>query len=255
MRSSSIARASRCSDSVAIASPDDELGDHRIVVDRDLRAAEDAGVVAHPRALRQPQALDLARRRRELAERILGVEADLDRMSARLDIVEFRSQRFALRDGELRDHDVEPGHHLGHRMLDLEAGVHLQEVEVAGGVEQELAGAGVGVPDRLRRRHGRRAHAAAELRRDHRRWRLFDDLLMAALERALALAERNDPAVVIAENLDLDVPRTFDELLEEDRVVTERRAGLGTCQAVALGELGVAAAPPACPCRRRRPTP
>jgi hypothetical protein len=98
-------------------------------VDRDLRSAEDAGVVAHAGSLRQAQPLDLARRRRELAERILGVEAHLDRMAARLDRVELGTERFALGDRELGDDDVEAGDHLGDRMLDLQPGVHLQEVE------------------------------------------------------------------------------------------------------------------------------
>ena len=67
--------------------------------------------------------------RAELAERILGVEADLDRVAARLDVVELRAERLALRDAELRHDEVEAGHHLGHRMLDLKPRVHLEEVE------------------------------------------------------------------------------------------------------------------------------
>ena len=47
---------------------------------------------------------------------------------------------------QLQLDEVEPRHQLGDRVLDLEAGVHLQEVGLAGvGVEQELHGAGVDV--------------------------------------------------------------------------------------------------------------
>jgi hypothetical protein len=43
-------------------------------------------------------------------------------------------------------HEVDAGHELGDGMLDLEARVHLEEVEaLAVLVEQELAGAGVDV--------------------------------------------------------------------------------------------------------------
>ncbi len=44
-------------------------------------------------------------------------------------------------------HQIEAGHHLGDRMLDLQPRVHLEEIEAAVLVEQELDRAGVGVAD------------------------------------------------------------------------------------------------------------
>ena len=49
---------------------------------------------------------------------------------------------------------------------------------------------------------------------------------MAALERALALAEVDDAPVRVAEDLDLDVPRLGEVLLEVDAAVPERALGL-----------------------------
>ncbi len=46
---------------------------------------------------------------------------------------------------------------------------------------------------------------------------------MAALDRAVALAERRDVAVLVGEELDLDVARPVEIALAEDRVVAERR--------------------------------
>ena len=106
-------------------------------------------------------------------------------------------------------------------MLDLDARVHLEEVEARRRVEQELAGAGVHVAGRLRRRDGRRAHACAQLRRDGHARRFLDHLLVPALHRALALAERDHGAVLVAEHLDLDVPRAVDVLLDVHGVVAE----------------------------------
>jgi hypothetical protein len=57
--------------------------------------------------------------------------------------------------------------------------------------------------------------------RDRRR--LLDDLLMPALNRALALDERQHRAVRVAEQLDLDVARAEQPALEVDRRVAERR--------------------------------
>ena len=51
-------------------------------------------------------------------------------------------------------------------------------------------------------------------------------LLVAALDRAFALAEVDDGAVVIAEDLDLDVARVLDVLLDVDVAEPERRLRL-----------------------------
>ena len=55
---------------------------------------------------------------------------------------------------ELQPDEVRPGDHLGHGVFHLEAGVHLDEVEAALLVHQELHGAGVHVPGGLGDGHG-----------------------------------------------------------------------------------------------------
>ena len=62
---------------------------------------------------------------------------------------------------------------------------------------------------------------AAQLVGHRRARRLLDQLLVAALERALALAERPHLAVLVGEDLELDVPRLLDEALEVDVGVLE----------------------------------
>ena len=54
-------------------------------------------------------------------------------------------QLVALRDADLRLHQVAPGDHLGDRVLDLDARVDLDEVVAAVLADQELDRAGVGV--------------------------------------------------------------------------------------------------------------
>ena len=49
------------------------------------------------------------------------------------------------------------------------------------------------------------------------------DLLMTALQGAVALAEVDGAAVAVAENLDLDVARPLEILFEIDRIVAKRR--------------------------------
>ena len=119
-----------------------------------------------------------------------------------------------------------PGQHLRHRMLDLDAAVDLDEVEVALAVEQELERAQVlvaGLDDGLDRALAQRL----ALRVGHRRRaRLLDDLLVAALDRAVALADVDAVAVAIDDDLDLDVAVVLEPLFEVQRVVVERRHGL-----------------------------
>ena len=63
-------------------------------------------------------------------------------------------------DANLPLDEIDPGHHLGNRVLDLQPRVHLEEEEPPVLVEQELDGAGVGVSDRARDGGGRRGQCA-----------------------------------------------------------------------------------------------
>ena len=122
-------------------------------------------------------------------------------------------------------------------MLDLEAGVHLEEEEPVA-VEQELHGAGADVADGLGGGPGgivqRRAHGFGQAGRG----RLLQHLLVPPLHRAVALAEDVDRAVGGAEHLYLDVPAALDVRLAEDRRVPERRGRLGARLLDGGGDLG-----------------
>ena len=130
-------------------------------------------------------------------------------------------QRLAVGDGQLQRDEVDAVDELGHGMLDLEPGVHLEEVELAVLAEQELDRAGAAVAATERGRHGHVAEPRAQLRVDGDRGRLLDQLLAAALDRALALAEGAHVAVRVGHDLHLDMPRGRDVALEEDRRVAE----------------------------------
>ena len=145
-------------------------------------------------------------------------------------------------------------------MLDLQPRVHLEEVEALGAaagrrVDEELDRAGVAVAAGARRADGRLGHPRAQARVGHGRRALFDDLLMPALHRALALEQMYDVAVVVGEDLHLDVPRPRDQPLDVERAVAERRRRFAARRLNRLGDVAVRLARGACPCRRRRPTP
>jgi hypothetical protein len=98
--------------------------------------------------------------------------------------------------------EIKAQHHLGDRMLDLQARVDFHEIEIADGADDELDGAGVDVVERARGRHRGFAHARAQLGREEGRRRFLEHLLVTALRRAFAFVEMDRLAVRIAEDLE-----------------------------------------------------
>ncbi len=83
----------------------------------------------------------------EVARRVLGGDPDLDRVAVERHVVLGEAERLAGGDPQLQLDQVEAGDELGDRVLDLQAGVDLEE-EVLGGVVEagdELDRAGVDV--------------------------------------------------------------------------------------------------------------
>src|SRR5688572_1255570 len=110
-------------------------------------------------------------------------------------------------------------------MLDLQARVHLQKVEarrVAGAFEEKLHRARVAVTGCAGDGDSRLAHSLPQRRCEGSGGRLLDHFLMPALNRALALEEMDDMAVMIGQDLELDVARLLDETFDVERAVAER---------------------------------
>ena len=62
--------------------------------------------------------------------------------------------------------------------------------------------------------------------------------MVAPLDRAFALAEIDDVAVLVAQNLDFHVARIGDELLQENTIVAKARFRFRACAREAVGEFG-----------------
>ena len=213
----------------------DDLGDHRVVERRNPGAG--AHRVLHAQLRRHVPQRHGAALRHEALVGVFGAQAHLDGMPAETHLVLRDGQRLAGRHAQLQRDQVEPGHGFGHRVLHLQPGVHLHEVEAALGVEQELQRAGALVADRLDRGHCRGAHARAQRGVDGRRGRFLDQLLVAALHRAVAFPEVDHVAVPVGEDLDLDVARRRDGALEDELGVPEGALCLRAGAAQQLGEL------------------
>mmetsp|Transcript_17240 Transcript_17240/g.49837 ORF Transcript_17240/g.49837 Transcript_17240/m.49837 type:complete len:240 (+) Transcript_17240:2409-3128(+) len=134
-------------------------------------------------------------------------------------------QLCAARDLQLGLHDVHARDLLGDGVLDLHPRVDLHEDETRVGIAQlagdhELHGAHTPVPAALHKAHRAIGDPFPELW-VHPRGRHLHDFLISQLHAAIPLEEVGDAALPIGNHLDLDVLRVLEELLEEDRAVTE----------------------------------
>ena len=122
-------------------------------------------------------------------------------------------------------------------MLDLEAGVDLEEGDGAVLGDQELAGAGADVAGLAEDRLRRLVEAGHLFVGEERRGCLLDQLLVPALQRAVAGGDHDDVAVLVRQALGLDVARLVEELLHEALAPAERRHRLAHRRLVGVGHL------------------
>ena len=159
-------------------------------------------------------------------DRVLRIDAAFDGVAAEFDVLLRDRQLAAGGDADLLEHEIDAGDHLGHRMLDLDARVHLDEIELAVLVE-EFDGADAEIFQLAHRLGDDLADLVARGDVERGRGAFLQHLLVAALQRAVALAEMDGVAAAVAQHLDLDVARALQIFFQIDRVVAERGLGLG----------------------------
>src|SRR5476651_1493207 len=178
---------------VAILGVDDQLARQAVVEGRDAVAGIDRGIEAHAQPAWGVELSDGAGRGAE-GEGIFRIDAAFDGMALEHDVLLGEAQRCAGGDADLLAHDIDAGDRLADRMLDLQAGIHFDEIEVAVFVEefnragaqiaQLFQGAGADAAD-LVALPGVEGGAACFL----------PHFLVAALQRAVALAQMHDMAM------------------------------------------------------------
>ena len=156
----------------------------------------------------------------EVAGGVFGVEADFDGVAGDGEIGLQQGQAFAGGDAELPFDQILAGDHLGDRVFDLEAGVHFHEVEAVA-LHDEFDGACADIADRAGGGDGGFAHGGARGLGQAGGWGFLDDLLVAALDRAVALEEADGVAVRVGEDLDFDVARAAEIAFDQHAVVAE----------------------------------
>ncbi len=218
-----VTNASECG--VAIVAVSDQLADHRVIERRHLVAAVDMAVGANTGSTGgMPERDEPGRRHKGF--RVFRVDAALDCMALYLDVFLPDVEFLAARDEQLLADDIDARDHLGHRVLHLQAGVHLDEIEFAVLV-QEFEGAGAAIADFQAGVDAARADRLPLLLGYAGGRSFLDDLLVAALHRAVAFAEMYGITLAVSKHLEFHVPWVFEEFLHVHNVVVERGASFG----------------------------
>ncbi len=213
---------------LAVVAVGDDLRQHRIVEPRDGVAGRVAGVDESSEFTGHHELVETPDTGKEPVGRVLRVQPDLDGVPVDFQVFLIDVELLALRDQDLPAHQIGARDLLGHSVLDLEPGVHLQEVELLGvsvAGHQKLDRAGADIPDAFREGHRRAVHPLPSGCGGTGRGSLLDDLLMPSLYGALPVEQVHEVAPTVAEHLDLDVPRSGQVALQEHGVVAERRPG------------------------------
>ncbi|GAA3290345.1 hypothetical protein GCM10020295_04560 [Streptomyces cinereospinus] len=217
------------------AAGDDQLGQQRVPGRADHAAGLHARVQPHARPGGRVEAGDGTRGGQEVAARVLAVDAELEGVAAqdRVAVAEL----LAVGDAEHLAHQVDPGDLLGDRVLDLEAGVDLQEGDRAVHADEELHRARADVPGLLQDRLRRGVQLRQLLLGQERGGGLLHQLLVAALQRAVTRRHDHDVAVGVGQALGLDVARLVEVALHEALAAAERGHRLAHRRVVQLRHL------------------
>ena len=209
---------------VARVGGDDQFGQHGVVPGGHLGAALHPAV--HARLARRIGGKhhlgEQAGTRLEVFGRVFGVQPHLNGRALWHRLQRVQRRQVAGRKLQHPGHQIHPAHLLGHAVLHLQARVHFQKIERAGGgVVNELHRAGRTVVHRLREPHGGGVQLAALRLAQARRRGFFNHFLVAPLHRAVALAQRNHATRAVAKHLHLDVPRLLHVFFDEQARVLE----------------------------------
>ena len=217
--------------------PGGDLDQQRVVIGRDDGTGVGvAAVQTDAEAAGGAVGGDLTGVGSEVVGGVLGGDAALEGIAVQLHALlagdaDLRiAEGTALGDEDLGADDVDARHHLGDGVLHLNAGVHLNEVVVEVPVHQEFQRAGVDIAHVLGDLHRVGADGLADRLGHGEGGSELHHLLVAALERAVTLVEVGHVAVLIAQDLHLDVLGLHQELLHENIVVAEGLLGLGLHQ-------------------------
>src|SRR5260370_31835657 len=158
----------------------------------------------------------LANRGEKVVGWILRVDAGLDGMSMHRELSLCQGQCLAGSNPDLPLDKIESRDHLCNGMLDLQARIHLHEVEPFVATEQKLDRACANISNRARCLPRGLAECLSLIECDRRSRRLFNHLLMTPLQRTVAFKQADDVTETVAKDLYFYVSRRHHILLDKN---------------------------------------
>src|SRR5579871_3238355 len=210
---------------VPIARMHDQLAGKAVVIGRDAIAGVNRRIETHAKSAGRVKLRDRARRRLE-GEGVFRIDAALNGVSGKCHVLLFQFERASRGDANLFAHDVYAGERFGHRMLDLQAGVHLNEEELSVLVKK-LDRTGSEIAELLERARDDAANLVALGSIERGRTGFLPKLLVTTLQGTVTLAKMNDVALRVGQNLDFDMARLEEKLLHIDLIVAKGALGFG----------------------------
>ncbi len=171
----------------------------------------DMGIDANPLSFRQHKIGHDARRGEKLIG-IFGIDTTFERMSVADNICLPQVQRLTLRRLDLGLNDVDAARHFRDGMFDLQARIHLDEIELAV-FKQEFESSHPAIADLSASLDASHTNRLDHIDRNSRRWRFFDHFLMTTLHRTVAVTKPDGIAVRVAQDLYLDMTGMLEKLL------------------------------------------
>ena len=215
-------------------SPYNQLAYHRVVIDGNLVTFVNVAVNAYADAVRLRQLFDDTRRRHEVVLRVFRTDTTFDGMTALEKFFLLQVQHLVIGYTDLFFYQIHAHHFFGDGMLHLQTGVHLQKIEIAVLVHQKLDSSGSRIVHRPGGSHCLFPHLLAEFRSKERRRALLYNLLVATLDRTLAVKQMDYIAMIVTQNLKFYMMGFLHKFFQINRIIPERRHGLGTGGVICL---------------------
>src|SRR5260221_9284491 len=143
-------------------------------------------------------------RRRAKRNRVLGIDPALDRVAIKFYVALLDCEVAAGGNADLLEDEIDIGDHFCHRMLNLYARVHLDEIEL-GVLIQELDSSDAEIADLTHCLGHGLADDVTCAGVEGGRGAFFPNLLVSPLQRTIALTKMNGISLAVAEHLNFDM--------------------------------------------------
>src|ERR1700722_5251708 len=176
----------------------DDFGHERIVERRNSGAGFYMRVPSNPLPGGPTHLSNESRARTKVVVGVLGIHAAFDRAALLLDIGLPQPETLPGSDGDLLGDQVNPCHGFGHRMLHLDTRIHLEKIKrVTLPIDEKLHGSSASIRQTLCEAEGGAMQSAPKCRRQTWCRSFLHELLISTLNRAVALAKVNHPAIAV----------------------------------------------------------